>query len=99
MANPNHEIESEISYLVNATRSPGQQAAIGYHGFASWPDVLEAARRGEPLWYGAPLDRHPRSVVVKKVYKNGKIRIDPMSNQADDFTADRGHLDRFFRRA
>jgi len=30
-----------------------------------------------------------------KVFKNGTIRIDPLSNQADKFTANSGHLDRF----
>ena len=96
MADP--RIEQAIDRDLNATRSPDRQAALGFHGFSSWSDVLSAARRGDRLWYGAPLDRHPISIMVKKVYKNGKIRIDPMSNQADDFTADAGHLNRFFRR-
>jgi hypothetical protein len=76
-----------------------QDAPAGFVGFPSWVSVLEAARRGDRLWYKAPFDRHPRSIMVVKVFKNGGIRIDPMSNQADKFTADRGHLDRFFRRA
>lgn len=67
--------------------------------FDSWADVLAAARRGERLWYQAPLDHSPRSILVLKVYKNDKIRIDPLSNQADKLTADAGHLSRFRRRA
>lgn len=66
--------------------------------FSSWDEVLAAARRGDWLAYQAPLDRQPRSIHVDKVYKNGRVRIDPLSNQADKFTADKGHLDRFFRR-
>lgn len=63
--------------------------------FSSWSDVLRAARNNEQLYYQAALDIRPRSVLVKKVFKNGKIRIDPMTNQVGDFTADPGHLDRF----
>ena len=66
--------------------------------FDTWADVLAAAKRGERLWYQAPLDSSPRSILVVKVYKNDKIRIDPLSNQADAFTADAGHLGRFRRR-
>jgi hypothetical protein len=60
--------------------------------------VLAAARRGERLWYHAPMDLRPQSIAVDRVFKNGKIRIDPLSNQADKFTADAGHLNRFRRR-
>jgi hypothetical protein len=67
--------------------------------FSTWSDVLEAARRGDRLWYHAPLDARPQSILVVKVYKNDKIRIDPLSNQADPFTADAKHLSRFRRRA
>jgi hypothetical protein len=63
--------------------------------FETWSDVLDAARSGIHLWYQAPLDARPRSVAVLKVFKNGSIRIDPMSNQADKFTATASHLDRF----
>lgn len=66
--------------------------------FSTWSDVLAAARRGERLWYQAPLDARPSSILIVKVYKNDKIRIDPLSNQADPFTADAGHLSRFRRR-
>jgi hypothetical protein len=69
-----------------------------YKLFDTWSDVLAAARRGERLWYQAPLDRFPSSILVVKVFKNDKIRIDPLSNQVDNFTADAGHLSRFRRR-
>lgn len=71
----------------------------GFAPFQHWADVVEAAGRGERLWYKAPLDHQPRLVRIVRVFKNGKIRIDPMSRDADDFTADAGHLDRFRRRS
>lgn len=70
--------------------------------FDSWAQVLEAARAGVQLWYEAPMDAaraYPaEQVAVRKVFKNGKLRIDPLSNQAGPFTADAGHLYRFRRR-
>lgn len=70
--------------------------------FDAWEQVLEAARKGEPLWYRAPMDEaqaYPaKSVQVVRVYKNGKLRVRPLANQADPFTADAGHLLRFRRR-
>jgi hypothetical protein len=66
--------------------------------FDTWESVLEHAREGKPLWYHAPLDARPVAILVVKVYLNGKIRIDPLSNQADNFTADAGHLNRFRKR-
>jgi hypothetical protein len=71
--------------------------------FETWEQVLEAARSGERLWYASPMDVASaygrRIVAVIRVYKNGKLRIDAMSSQLDNFTADAGHLYRFFRRA
>lgn len=67
--------------------------------FTTWADVLASAQRGDQLLYGAPMDAasaYPfRHVRVVRVFKNGKLRIDPMSNQADPFTADASYLDRF----
>lgn len=65
------------------------------HQFSSWDQVLAHARAGLPLWYHAPMDLHARRIRIVRVFKNGKIRIDPMSSDADNFTADAGHLDRF----
>ena len=73
-----------------------------FESYTSWDEVLAAASRDGRLYYQAPLDavagRSPRMVLVDKVYKNGKLRIDPLSNQADKFTADAGHLLRFRRK-
>jgi hypothetical protein len=66
-----------------------------WQSFSTWSDVIDAARRGDRLWYQAPLDRSPHSILVVKVFKNDRIRIDPLSNEADKFTADAGHLSRF----
>lgn len=74
-------------------------ALPSFEKFSRWADVLDAARRGDTLWYQAPLDYRPVSIRVVRVFKNGKIRIDPMSRDADSFTADAHHLDRFRRRA
>lgn len=69
--------------------------------FDSWEQVLSAARDGVQLYYGAPIDAaqaYPyRRVSVVRVYKNGKLRLDPVSNQAGQFTCDSGHLYRFRR--
>jgi len=67
--------------------------------FSTWNEVLDAARRGEQLWYQAPMDRSPHYIHVDKIYKNGKLRINPLSNDADKFSADAGHLMRFRKRA
>ena len=66
-----------------------------YREFSTWNEVLSAAAAGEQLWYQAPLDRSPKYVRVVKVFKNGSIRIDPLSRDVDNFTADAGHLSRF----
>ena len=69
-------------------------------GFATWADVLAFCRgltegtAYRSLWYHAPLDHKPRAVRVVRVFKNGKVRIDPMSSDADSFTMDAGHLNR-----
>lgn len=69
-----------------------------FEQFDTWADVLEAARRSEMLWYQAPLDARPRYDSVVKIFKNDKLRIDPLSPDADKFTADAGHLARFRRK-
>ena len=69
-----------------------------FERFDTWADVIDAARRGEMLWYQAPLDPRPRYIGIVKVYKNDKLRIDPLSPGADKFNADAGHLARFRRR-
>lgn len=65
--------------------------------FATWDEVLVFVKAGGWLWYHAPMDLRPASVRVVKVYKNGKLRLDPGNADADSFTADAGHLDRMRR--
>lgn len=73
-------------------------------GFESWSALLSYLASGETaamqprwIWYQAPLDTNARLVRVVRVYKNGKVRLDPCSAFADQFTADPDHLDRFRR--
>lgn len=68
---------------------------MGWNHYASWGDVLRAARKNEYLYYKAPFDSRPHRVRVVRVFKNGKIRLDPETPDADKFTADRGHHLRF----
>jgi hypothetical protein len=68
--------------------------------FGSWAEVLEASRSGVQLWYASPIDVESaapaRAAAVTRVYKSGKIRV----RVADQlvFTAEAGHLNRFFRK-
>ncbi len=61
--------------------------------FASWHGVKHASENRVTLFYKAPLDTAPRPVIVRKVFKNGKLRIDAGEVS---FTADAGHLERFY---
>lgn len=71
--------------------------ATRFEEFGTWADVLAYASAGGHLAYRSPLDASPHYVRVVKVFKNGKVRIDPLSLRADNFTADSGHLYRCFR--
>lgn len=74
------------------------QTGLGWAltGFESWDAVLwYVGNRDGRVWYHAPLDRHPRGIGVERL-PGGKLRCDP-GTDADPFTADAGHLDRFFR--
>ena len=68
-----------------------------YERFSTWADVLAFVDRGGWLHYHAPMDLRPTSVRVVKRFKNGKLKLDPGTNDADPFTADEKHLDRFRR--
>jgi hypothetical protein len=68
-----------------------------YEPFATWADVLDFVDRGGWLFYHAPLDARPTSVRVVRRFKNGKLRLDPGTSDADPFTADAKHLDRMKR--
>jgi hypothetical protein len=64
--------------------------------FASWSDLLSfASSQRNALFYQAPLDTAPRPVFARKLFKNGKVRIDAGEVS---FTADPAHLSRFSRR-
>lgn len=66
--------------------------------FSSWNEVLAAASTGiVPIYYQAPFDRFPSRLGFSTRFKviGKKIRITPPKSQADPFTADAGHLDRF----
>lgn len=78
--------------------------------FNSWKDVLEAAKRGEKLFYRAPLDVMAISFVPRDAFKRSNtyeargrtIKMFPPGSAgrgrlrtSDPFTADAGHLDRF----
>lgn len=65
--------------------------------FATWQEVLDYIAAGGWLFYKAPLDMRAQSVRVVKVYKNGKLRLDPGTRDADPFTADQAHLPRLMR--
>jgi hypothetical protein len=66
--------------------------------FQTWREVLVHVQAGKPVWYQAPMDYRPIPVraqirgrahsVVLRVYP-------PISQDADPFTADARHLDRF----
>jgi hypothetical protein len=58
----------------------------------SWHDILKIAERGGRLWYQAPFNLNPVPVYVRRVFKNGKIRL---WGGEVAFTADEGHLSRF----
>jgi hypothetical protein len=64
----------------------------GFEAFTTWDDVVSSAKLDpHSLQYWGALDIGPQRVAVVKIFKNGKIRVDPMSNQADRFTLDPGH--------
>lgn len=74
------------------------ELARKYAPIDTWAEILRMAHAGTFLWYHAPLDLYPAAVNVVRVFKNGKIRVKPVSGDADPFTADEGHLNRFRRR-
>ncbi len=65
--------------------------------FDSWAEVVAWATKHGWLYYHAPLDQTRTWVNVVRVYKNGKLRLDPQTCDTDPFTADAGHLDRMRR--
>jgi hypothetical protein len=90
---------------VQLTPAPAKRASVpGFEPFARWIDVLAHARNGGALYYHAPLDCSPVRLTDFQV-KARTIRIWPLGSRgrgkgrtADPFTADAGHLDRFYAR-
>lgn len=66
---------------------------MGIASFGCWYGVQEYCRVHAWVYYRAPLDTRPAVVAIKRVFKNGKIRLTGPSGIS--FTADAGHLDRF----
>lgn len=69
--------------------------------FHAWAELMDYALTGNPVYYKAPMDlrAHPvRVAPLKRV-----IRVYPYGfhrrghRPFDPFSADRGHLDRFYR--
>ncbi len=64
--------------------------------FDSWEQLLEHIEQSRSLYYHAPMDYRPSIVVVKKVFKNGKLQVVACGGHVS-FTADHSHLPRFKR--
>lgn len=69
-----------------------------YEAFTSWAQLFAHIGGGYPLWYQAPMDDRPVQVSAVR-WKDGKVRVYPIYTEADPFTADAGHLERFRRAA
>lgn len=62
----------------------------------SWDELLVIVEMDGRVYYWPPLDVNPSSVSAR-AFKNGKVRVDPGRPwDVDPFTADEGHLGRFF---
>lgn len=64
-------------------------------GPLTWADVLAYCRTHTIVTYKAPLDLRSTQCRVVRVFKNGKVRLRPITSDASTFTADSGHLPRF----
>lgn len=64
--------------------------------FATWDDLLAYISTSGKAGYHAPLDYRGRLVNVK-AFKNGKVRVSSPFGDFPSFTADSGHLKRFYR--
>lgn len=65
-----------------------------FQSFSTWAELLDHISGEYPLFYHAPLDFRPRRVSAV-ARRDGKLRVYPLTNEADPFTADSAHLDRF----
>ena len=73
------------------------QPPYGMIPFATWQEVLDYAKARNGLWYKAPMDLRATFVGVRRITKNRKMRLDPLSLDADAFWANESHLSRCFR--
>lgn len=62
--------------------------------FSSWLDVRHYCETHAWIYYHAPMDLHPVVAAVRRIFKNGKIKLDYHGNR---FTIDPGHLPRLSR--
>jgi hypothetical protein len=62
--------------------------------FLTWGELLDHVSAEYPLFYHAPMDFKPTHVSAV-VRMDGKLRVSPIYSDADPFTADKGHLERF----
>lgn len=69
-----------------------------YEAFQSWAQLTDHVRAGYKLYYHAPMDFKP-ALVTATIRKDGKLRVMPIYGNADPFTADLAHLERFRRLA
>ena len=69
-----------------------------FQSFETWVQLIDHIHAGYPLWYQAPMDYRPVQIGAT-VRKDGRVRVTPTYSDADPFTADIGHLDRFRRSA
>ena len=67
-----------------------------YAKYETWQQLLGAIAAGYKIHYQAPMDYRPHLVSVV-VRKDGKLRVTPIYSDADPFTADKDHFDRFRR--
>lgn len=70
---------------------------MSYVGFHSWQDVLAYVAAGRPVYYQAPMMARPAFIRAKLTKNRRNVRLYPDPAEADAFTADAGHLDRFRR--
>ena len=64
--------------------------------FTTWESLLAYLdAHSNIVHYKAPLDQHAVPIVVTKRFKNGKLRCNYHHTW---FTADQGHLERFYGR-
>lgn len=69
---------------------------MGLQGFDNWLLVIAHVRLGRTTYYHAPMD-HKAVRARCKVLTPNTVRVFPLSADADPFTADVAHLDRFRR--